>query len=68
MSLGSNDFFVTGTTLTGDHYKTLIISRVGYSRSNSVRLLVLWTVVYNDWGTDIILQVPRDNVNPAENE
>jgi hypothetical protein len=42
-----------------------IISGVGHSRSNSTMLLVLCTVAYNIWDTSVILQVPRDSVNPA---
>jgi hypothetical protein len=49
------------------HYKTYITSSVGQLRSDLVGLLVLWTVAYNGRGTNILLQVPRDNANPAEN-
>jgi hypothetical protein len=59
--------FVTSIALIGDHYRTYIISGVGHPRSDSVVLLVLWTVVYNIRGTDVVLLVPRDNANPAEN-
>ena len=45
-----------------------IISGVGHLRADSVVLLVLCIVVYNDLGTGIILQVPQDNINSAENQ
>jgi hypothetical protein len=54
------------------HYRTDVISGVGHPGLNSVVSLVLRTVCfvryvsYNCWGTDIVLQVPRDSVNPAE--
>jgi hypothetical protein len=50
------------------HYRTDIISGVGHPRSDSVVLLVLCMVVYNGYGTDIVLQVPRDSINLVENE
>jgi hypothetical protein len=46
---------------------TYIISSVGHPRLDSVRLLVLWTIMYNIRGTGIILQVTWDNANIAEN-
>ena len=55
MGLRSNGCFVSGTTLKDSHYKTYIINSVGHPRSNSVRLLVLWTVAYNIRGTSIVL-------------
>jgi hypothetical protein len=55
MGLGSNGCFVTGATLMGSHYSTYIISSMGHPRSGSVGLLVLWTIVYNGWGGDIVL-------------
>jgi hypothetical protein len=60
--------FVTGATLMGGHYRTVIISNVDHPRSDSVVSLVLCTVACNNWGTGIVLQVPRDSANPAENE
>jgi hypothetical protein len=51
-----------------DHYRTDIINGVGYSRSDSVVLLVLCTVACNGWSTNIVLQVPRDCTNLAEKE
>jgi hypothetical protein len=53
-------------SLNGSHYKTDIISGVGHPRSNSVVLLVLYTVACNGWGIGIVLQVLRDNTNPAK--
>jgi hypothetical protein len=49
-----------------DHYKMDIISGVGHLRSDSVMPLVLYKVVCNGWGTNIVLQVPRDNTNLDE--
>jgi hypothetical protein len=66
MSLGSNGCFVAGVDLMSSHYRTDIISNVGHPRSNVVMSLVLCMVACNGWGTGIILQVPRDNANPAE--
>ena len=66
MGLGSNGYFVIGVALTGNHYKLDIISDVGHLRSDSVVPLVLCMVAYNIWGTSVVLQVPRDNANPAE--
>jgi hypothetical protein len=68
MSLGSNGFFMTGTALTSNHYRTNIFSNVGQPRLNSIVLLVLCTVVYNIRGTGVVLQVPWDRANPAEKE
>ena len=68
MGLGSNGFFVAGADLTGDHYKTDIISNVGHLSSDSVMSLVLCTVAYNIWGTDVVLQVPQGSANLTENE
>ena len=59
--------FVTGVALMGGHYKIDINSGVGHLRLDSIVPLVLSTVACNGWGIDIVLQVPRDNVNPAEN-
>ena len=59
--------FVTGIALMGSHYWMDIISGVGHSRSNSIMPLVLYTVAYNIRGTGVVLQVPRDRVNPIEN-
>jgi hypothetical protein len=64
----SNGFVIKVQSFPIDgHYRTNIISCVGYPRLDSVMPLVLYTVVCNDWGTDIVLQVPRDSTNPAEN-
>jgi hypothetical protein len=67
IGLGSNDYFVADVALTGDHYRTDIISGVGHMRLDSVMPLVLCTVVYNIQGIDVVLQVPRDSANPVEN-
>ena len=61
MGIGPNGCFVTGIALMGGHYRIYIISGVAHPRSNSVVLLVLWTVSCNGWGTSIVLQVPRDS-------
>jgi hypothetical protein len=45
------------------HYRTNIISGVGHPRLDSVVPLVLCTIPYSGWGTDSILQVPRDSTN-----
>jgi hypothetical protein len=66
MGLGSNGCFMTSTTLMPSHYRTNIISGVSNLRSDSVVLLVLYMVAYNDQGIDIILQVHRDSTNFAE--
>ena len=67
-SFGSNGFVtkVQPFPMNG-HYKTNIISGVSHSKSDSVIPLVLCTVVCNDWGIGIVLQVSRDNTNPVEN-
>jgi hypothetical protein len=44
-----------------------IISSVGHLRPDSVVPLVLCTIAVQWLGTDIVLQVTRDNINPAEN-
>ena len=51
--------FVAGVALKGGHYRTDVISGVGHPNSDSVVPLVLCMVVYNGWGTGIVLQVPR---------
>jgi hypothetical protein len=38
----------------GGHYRTYIISSVSHPRSNSVKLLALWMVVYNGRGTGVM--------------
>jgi hypothetical protein len=58
--------FVAGATLKGSHYRTDIINGVGHSRSDSVVSLVSCMVVCNGWGISIVLQAPRDSVNPVE--
>jgi hypothetical protein len=60
--------FVAGVALTGNYYMMDVINDVGHLRLNLIGLLVLRTVVFNVWGTDIVLQVPLDSVNPAERE
>jgi len=42
-----------------------IIHSVGHPRSNSVELLMMESSVHI-WGTNVVLQVPRDNANPTE--
>jgi hypothetical protein len=58
MGFGSNSCFVTSASLTSDHYRMYIINSVGHLMSDSVGLLMLWTVAYNGQGTGIVLQVP----------
>jgi hypothetical protein len=67
IGLGSNDYFVIGATLTGGHFRTIIISSVGHLRLDSVMPLVLYMVAYNIGGTSVILQVSRDRANLAKN-
>jgi hypothetical protein len=59
--------FVAIAALMGDHYKIDVISGVGHPRSDSIVPLVLRMVACNGWSTSIVLQVHRDNANPAEN-
>jgi hypothetical protein len=59
---------VAGVALTGNYYMMDVINDVGHLRLNLIGLLVLRTVVFNVWGTNIVLQVPLDSVNPAERE
>ena len=49
------------------HYKTYITNNIGHSKSDSVGLLVLWTVAYNIQGIKIVLQVPQDSANLIKN-
>jgi hypothetical protein len=49
----------------GDHSYSFA-SSVGHPRSVSVGML-LFDVMRTYPGTDVVLQVPRDNVNPIEN-
>ena len=65
MGLGSNGCFMVDAALMSGHYKTDIISGVGHPRSNSVVLLVLCMIMYNIWGTGVVLQVPWDSANPT---
>ena len=57
---------MAGVALTGGHYKMDVISGVGHPRLDSVVPLVLRTAVCNGQGTDIVLQIPRDSVNPTK--
>jgi hypothetical protein len=66
IGLGFNGFFMTGVTLMGGHYRTDIISSVGYLRLESVMPLVLCTVAYNIRGTGVILKVHQNSANPVE--
>ena len=67
MGYRSNSFVTKAHPLPIDgHYRTYIISGVGYPRSNSVVLLLLCIVVCNGWGTGIVILVHQDNANPAE--
>ena len=64
---GSNSFVTKVQPFPLDgHYKTYIISGMRHSRSDSVVPLVLCMIACNGWGTDIILQVPRESPNPVE--
>jgi hypothetical protein len=67
-SFGSNGFLTKVQPFPMDgHYRIDIISSVGHPRSDLVVPLVLCTVACNDWGTGIVLQIPRDNTKPVEN-
>jgi hypothetical protein len=59
---------VVGVALNGNFYMMDIINDVGHPRLNLIGLLVLRTVVFNAWGTDIVLLVPQDSFNFAERE
>jgi hypothetical protein len=62
---GSNGIVTKAQSFLMDgHYRTDIISSVGYPRSDSVVLLVLCTIACNICGTSIVLQVPQNSVNP----
>jgi hypothetical protein len=52
--------------LTGGYYRIDIISGVGHLMSNSVMPLVFCTIAYNIWDSDVVLQVPWDSTNLAE--
>jgi hypothetical protein len=65
MGLGSNDYFITGATLIGGHYRMDIISGVGHSKSDSIVLLMLCTVAYNKRAVSVVLQVSQDSAIPA---
>jgi hypothetical protein len=67
MGLGSNGCFMASAALTDGHYRTYIISNVGHPRLDSIVPLVLCTIVYNIWGTDVVLWVHRDSINPTGN-
>jgi hypothetical protein len=58
---------MASVALTSSHYMMNVISGAGHLRSDLVVPLVLHMVVCNGWGTDIVLQVPRDSANSAEN-
>jgi hypothetical protein len=65
---GSNGFVTkVQPFLMIGHYRTDITTGVGHPRSESVVPLVLHMVACNDWGTCIVLHVPRNSVNPIEN-
>jgi hypothetical protein len=55
MSFGSNDCFMADTALTNSHYIMNIFSSVGYSKSDLVELLMLYTVTYNIRDIDFLL-------------
>jgi hypothetical protein len=64
---GSNGFVTKVQPFPMDgHYKMDIISGVGHPRLDSVMPLVLCMVTCNGWSTGIVLQVPRDSINPTE--
>jgi hypothetical protein len=50
------------------YYNIYIISSMSHPRSNSVEVLMLWTVVCNSRGTNIVLQVLPDNADSTENK
>jgi hypothetical protein len=51
----------------GGHYRTNIISSVGHPRLDSIVPLVLCTGSMQWFGHGIVLQVPQDSDNLAEN-
>ena len=53
--------------IKGGHYRIDIISGVGHSMSDLVVLLMLCMTTCNGWDIDIIVQIPRDSANLAEN-
>ena len=59
--------FVASATLMSGHYRTYITNGVGHLSSDLVVPLILCMTMYNIWGTSIVLQVPQDNANLAEN-
>jgi hypothetical protein len=64
---GPNGFVTKVKSFSMDgYYRTYIISGMGHSRSDSVVPLVLYIVVCNGWGSDIVLQFLRDSTNPAK--
>ena len=67
MGFESNGCFMAGAALTDNRYKTDIISGVGHLRLDSIVPLVLCMVVYNIWGTGVVLQVHRDSTNSTSN-
>jgi hypothetical protein len=63
----SNSFVTKTQSFPMDsHYMMNIISGVGHLRLNSIVSLVLCMVVCNDWGTDIVLDIPWDSANFAK--
>ena len=66
MGLGSIGCFVASAYLMGGHYRMDLLSGVGHPRSDSVMPLVLFTIAYNIQSIGVILQVSRDNTNPAK--
>jgi hypothetical protein len=67
MCLGSNGYFITDATLIGKSLQDIYYYCMDHLRSNLVGPLVLGMVVYNGWGTDIVLQVLQDSINSIEN-
>ena len=64
---GSNGFVTKVLSFPMDgHYRMDIISGVGHPKSNLAMPLVLCMIACNGWGTDIVLQVPRDSTNLAQ--
>jgi hypothetical protein len=69
MNFGSSGFMTRcNHSLMNGHYRTYIISSVGHPRLDSVMPLMLYTVVYNIWGTSVVLQISQNSNNSTENE
>ena len=59
--------FVANVALMSGNYRMNIINGVDHPRSDSIVPLVLCMVACNIQGTGIVLHVPWESINPAEN-